>query len=157
MVHFRIISVGKIKEAWIHTGLEHYKKLISKYAAIEEITVKGEKILDESKKQMILEKEARAIIPKLNSANPLIALDEHGNNIDSPKLASTLDKYFKAGISSVDFVIGSPLGLSDHIKEKADLNLSLSKMTFPHELARLILAEQLYRAMSILHGGKYHK
>jgi 23S rRNA (pseudouridine1915-N3)-methyltransferase len=157
MVHFRIISVGKIKEAWIQAGLDHYAKLISKHARIEDTVVKGEKILDESQKAIILEKEAQSIMARLNPGNPLIVLDEHGKNIDSLKFASQLDKYFKSGKSSIDFVIGSPLGLSEHIRQKADLILSLSKMTFPHELARLMLVEQLYRAMSILHGSKYHK
>jgi len=157
MVHFRIISIGKIKEAWIGSGLDHYKKLISKFASIEEIIIRGEKIIDESRKSAILEKEGRAIIAKLNPDNPLIVLDEHGENISSEKFSGLLEKYFKGGKNVVDFVIGSPLGLSDKVRAKADMLLSLSKMTFPHELARLILAEQLYRAMSILHGSRYHK
>lgn len=157
MVHFRVISVGKIKETWIHTGLSHYKKLISKYAEVEEIIVKGEKILDESRRQIILDKEAVDIISKLSPGNPLIVLDEHGKNMESQKLAEILDEYFKGGKSAIDFVIGSPLGLSSQVKEKADIILALSKMTLPHEFARLMLTEQLYRAMSILHGGKYHK
>jgi 23S rRNA (pseudouridine1915-N3)-methyltransferase len=157
MVHFRIISVGKIKETWIRDGLEHYGKLVSKYARVEEIVVKGEKIRDESQKAMILEKESQAIFARRNPDNPLIVLDERGKNIDSVQLASILETYFKSGKSSIDFVIGSPLGLSDQIRQKANIILSLSKMTFPHELARLMLAEQLYRVMSILQGGKYHK
>lgn len=157
MVHFRIISVGKIKEAWIHTGLSHYKKLSSKYANVEEIIVRGEKIFDESRRRIILDKEAQDIMSKLNPGNPVIILDEHGKNVESEKFAEILAEYFNDGKSALDFVIGSPLGLSSQVKEKADLTLSLSKMTLPHEFARLLLAEQLYRAMSILHGGKYHK
>jgi 23S rRNA (pseudouridine1915-N3)-methyltransferase len=157
MIHFKIISIGKVKEPWITTGLEHYRKLLSKFATLEDIIVKGEKILDESQKNILLKKEARSILTRLKAGEPVICLDEHGSQFDSPKLANRLDRYFKSGQSTIRFIIGSPLGLADEIKQRADLVLSLSSLTFPHEMAKLLLSEQLYRAMSILKGGKYHK
>jgi 23S rRNA (pseudouridine1915-N3)-methyltransferase len=157
MIHFKIISIGKIKEPWITAGLEHYRKLLSKFATLEDIVVKGEKILDESQKKILLKKEAQAVLGRLKSGEPVICLDEHGLQYDSPKLADRLNHYFKNGQSTICFIIGSPLGLADEIKQRADLVLSLSQLTFPHEMAKLLLTEQLYRAMSILKGGKYHK
>lgn len=157
MIHFKIISVGKVKEPWITAGLEHYRKLLSKYATLEDIIIKGEKILDESQKEILLKKEAHQIMGRLKAGEPLICLDEHGSQYDSPKLADRLDHYFKGGQSTIYFIIGSPLGLADEVKRRADLVLSLSKLTFPHEMTKLLLTEQLYRAMSILKGGKYHK
>jgi len=157
MIHFKIISIGKVKEPWIATGLEHYRKLLSKFATLEDIIVKGEKILDESQKKILLKKEAHSILGRLKAGEPVICLDEYGSQFDSPKLADRLDRYFKGGQSTICFIIGSPLGLADEIKQRADLVLSLSRLTFPHEMAKLLLSEQLYRAMSILKGGKYHK
>lgn len=157
MIHFKIISIGKVKEPWITAGLEHYRKLLSKYATLEDIIVKGEKILDESQKKILLNKEAQAILGRLKAGEPVICLDEHGSQFDSPKLADRLNRYFKSGQSAINFIIGSPLGLADEIKQRADLVLSISRLTFPHEMAKLLLSEQLYRAMSILKGGKYHK
>ncbi|HEQ99774.1 MAG TPA: 23S rRNA (pseudouridine(1915)-N(3))-methyltransferase RlmH [candidate division Zixibacteria bacterium] len=157
MVNFRIISVGKSKESWIRSGFEHYSKLISRYARLEENTIKAEKVLDESRKDIFLQKEGERILNRLGNAAPVVVLDQAGKLMSSEKLSQYLNKHFKSGNNSIDFVIGSALGLAEEVKARADLLLAFSKMTFPHELARLMLAEQLYRAMSILHGGKYHK
>ena len=157
MVKFRIISVGKTRESWIQAGFEHYKKLASKFANVDEIIIKAEKVMDESRKDFILEKEGERILSQAGKNSPLIVLDQAGKHITSEKFAQELNRYFKSGKSAIDFVIGSALGLSPKVKERADILLSFSKMTFPHELAKLMLAEQLYRALSILHGGKYHK
>jgi 23S rRNA (pseudouridine1915-N3)-methyltransferase len=157
MVNFRIISVGKTRENWIQSGFEHYSKLISKYARLEESIIKAEKVTDESRGDVFLKKEGERILSQLDRDTPVIILDQRGKILSSETFAQYLDNNFKSGKSRIDFVIGSALGLSDEVKAKADLLLSFSKMTFPHELSKLMLAEQLYRAMSILHGGKYHK
>ncbi len=157
MISLRIISVGKSRETWIEEGVDHYKKLISKHARIEDEIVRAEKVHDESQKAIVLDKEAGLIESRIKGSNPLIVLDETGKNMSSNTLTELLDQYFIGGKNEIDFVIGSALGLSPQLKKRADHLLSLSKMTFPHELTRLILAEQLYRAMSIRAGSKYHK
>jgi len=157
MIHFRIIAVGKIKEPWIKAGLKHYYKLLSGHAAIEEITVRAEKIIDDSQKDIILKKEAKSILARLKNDDVVICLDERGALYDSYTFADHLNRCFNSGKNAITLVIGSPLGLSDEVKSKADMVLALSKLTFPHELTKLILAEQLYRALSIISGGKYHK
>ena len=157
MIKFRIISVGKTRETWIQAGVAHYTKLASKFACVDESIIRAEKVIDESRRELILEKEGERILSKTGKDSPLIVLDHNGKIVYSEKFARELNGYFKSGKSSIDFVIGSALGLSDNVKARADLLLSFSKMTFPHELAKLMLAEQLYRALSILHGSKYHK
>ena len=157
MIHFRIISVGKAKEAWIETGFSHYNNLLSKYAALEDVVVKAEKVRDESQRDLVLAREEENICARLESDNFLIVMDAAGKQYTSEKLAEYFNSKFNQGRSRFDLVIGSALGLSYKLKERADLLLSLSKLTFPHELTRLILAEQLYRALSILRGSKYHK
>ncbi len=157
MVNFRIISVGKTREGWVKSGFDHYSKLISKYARLEERIIKAEKVTDESRGDIFLQKEGERILNQLAQDTHVIVLDQRGKILSSEKLAQYLDNNFKSGKSRIDFVIGSALGLSDEVKARADILLSFSKMTFPHELSKLMLAEQLYRAMSILHGGKYHK
>ncbi|MBD3217997.1 MAG: 23S rRNA (pseudouridine(1915)-N(3))-methyltransferase RlmH [candidate division Zixibacteria bacterium] len=157
MVHFRIISVGKTKEGWVQSGFDHYSKLISKYARLEESIIKAEKVTDESRRDVFLQNEGERILNQLDQETPLIVLDQRGKILSSEKLAKYVENNLKSGKSRIDFVIGSALGLSDEVKARADMLLSFSKMTFPHELSKLMLAEQLYRAMSILHGAKYHK
>ena len=144
MIHFRIISVGKAKESWIETGFSHYSNLLSKYANLEDVVVKAEKVRDESKRRQVLAHEEENIISRLESDNFLIVLDAHGKQFTSEKLADFIKVKCNQGRSRYDLVIGSALGISDKLKERADLLLSLSKLTFPHELTRLILAEQLY-------------
>lgn len=157
MIHFRIISVGKSKEAWIESGFSHYSNLLAKYANLEDIYVKSEKVFDETRRGRVLAREQENIFSRLEKDNHLIVLDAAGKQFSSEKLANYFNDKFIQGQSRFDLVIGSALGLSDEIKKRGDLLLSLSKLTFPHELTRLILAEQLYRAMSILQGSKYHK
>ena len=157
MVNLRIISIGKTKERWIQSGFDHYSKLLSKYARLEEDIVKAEKVLDESRGDSLLKKEGERIISRLRKDEPVVVLDQNGKLMSSEQLSEHLNKHFKSGKSRIDFVIGSALGVSEDVKAHADLLLSFSRMTFPHELAKLMLTEQLYRAMSILHGGKYHK
>jgi len=157
MIHFRIISVGKARDAWIESGFSHYSNLLMKYANLEDIHVKAEKVYDESRRKQVLVREQENITSRLEKDNQLIVLDAGGRQFSSEKLADYFNDKFVQGQSRFDLVIGSSLGLSDEIKKRGDLLFSLSKLTFPHELTRLILAEQLYRAMSILQGSKYHK
>jgi len=157
MIHFRIISVGKTREKWIQQGIDHYSKLLTKTARIEDVIVRSEKVHDESQKDILLGKEAESITSRLKSGNPTIVLDEQGTHFTSIEFATKIKSYTDHGKSGFDFIIGSALGLDGALKKKADLLLSLSDFTFPHEIAKLLLAEQLYRAMSILSGSNYHK
>jgi 23S rRNA (pseudouridine1915-N3)-methyltransferase len=157
MIHFRIISVGKTREKWIQQGIDHYTKLLSKSARIEDVIVRSEKVLDETKKDFVLGKEEENILNRLKTGNPAIVLDEHGKHFGSTDFAALINDYTNHGKSGFDFVIGSALGLTEGVRKKADLIMSFSSLTFPHEIAKLLLTEQLYRAMSILSGSKYHK
>lgn len=108
--------------------------------------------------KLAMQEEALAILDKLKRHNgPVIALDRTGKDLDSPGLAAWLQKMILEGKGEVAFVIGGPLGLAPEVTERADLLLSFSKMTFPHQMMRIILLEQIYRSFRIIHGEPYHK
>lgn len=157
MIHIRYVTVGKIKTSWISEGIDHFDKLLSRYATLSEITVKEEKQAGDDKKEQVIKAESERLLATINPDSVTVVLDERGKVMTSPQLAKTIDDYAVSGRGKFDFVIGSAFGLSAEIIARADLHLSLSRLTFPHELTRLLLAEQLYRAGNILAGGKYHK
>jgi len=147
----RIIYVGKIKNENIRNLVKEYKKRISYFLKIEEIEIKEEK-----NKRIALQKESERIVNFLNKKNFKIVLDRKGKMMDSLEFSEFLNKKILEG-KNVDFFIGGPLGLKEEIFKNFDFILSLSKMTFPHELSILILYEQIYRALTIIKGIDYHK
>jgi len=157
MITFRIITVGKIKEKWIEEGCAHYRKMLLRYAQVEEIIVRQHKLSRAAKIRTALDQEADSILMHIKGRDPVIALDEHGELFDSAQFAARIKSYQVSGQSTLSFIIGSANGLAKCIKTRADLCLALSRMTYPHELAKLMLFEQLYRSLSILGGAKYHK
>ena len=149
----KIITVGSIKEKYLKDAIEEYTKRISKYTNIEIIEVKDEGLV-EPNKSLILEEEK--ILKHINDKDYLITLEIEGKELSSTEFADKLDK-ITLEASTITFIIGGSYGLSENIKSKAKLHLSFSKMTFPHQLFRVLLLEQIYRAFKINNNESYHK
>ena len=159
-MRINIVCVGKIKEKYLKLGIDEFKKRLSKYCKLEIIELEDEKApenLSDKEMLMIKEKEGKKILSKSKDNSYVIALAIDGNNLSSDELAETINKLGVRGVSNITFVIGGSLGLSDEVLSRADYKLSFSKMTFPHQLMRLILLEQVYRAYRINNGEPYHK
>jgi 23S rRNA (pseudouridine1915-N3)-methyltransferase len=159
-VNISIITVGKLKEKYLKQGIDEYLKRLSAYAKIEIIEVPDEKApeeLSETEMLQVKQKEGERILSKIHPDAHVIALAIEGKMKTSEELADGLDKLATYGKSKVAFVIGGSLGLSSEVLQRANEKLSFSKMTFPHQLMRLILVEQVYRAFRILRGEPYHK
>lgn len=155
-----IITVGKLKEKYLKQGIDEYLKRLSSYAKVEVIEVPDEKApeeLSETEMVQVKDKEGERILAKIHPDTYVIALAIEGKLKSSEELADTLDKLATYGKSKIAFVIGGSLGLSQQVLNRSDEKLSFSKMTFPHQLMRLILVEQVYRAYRINRGEPYHK
>lgn len=155
-----IICVGKIKEKYLKLGIDEFKKRLSKYCKLEIIELDDEKApenLSDKEMLMIKEKEGKKILSKIKDNSYVIALAIDGKNLSSEELADTINNLGVRGNSHIVFIIGGSLGLSDEILSRANYKLSFSKMTFPHQLMRLILLEQVYRAYRINSGEPYQK
>lgn len=146
----KVICVGKIKEDYLKKGIEEYKKRISKYSKIEII-----ELIDESNGN-ILEKERDKILKYINDKDYIITLEINGNNVDSVELSKKIENIY-LNYSNITFIIGGSYGLHDDIKSKSNYALSFSKLTFPHQLFRMMLLEQIYRSFKISHNETYHK
>ncbi|WP_307477293.1 23S rRNA (pseudouridine(1915)-N(3))-methyltransferase RlmH [Cytobacillus purgationiresistens] len=159
-MNISIITVGKLKEKYLKQGIDEYLKRLSAYAKIEIIEVPDEKApeeLSEIEMQQVKQKEGERILAKIHPDTHVIALAIDGRMKSSEELADNLDKLATYGKSKIAFVIGGSLGLSDEVLNRANDKLSFSKMTFPHQLMKLILLEQVYRAFRINRGEPYHK
>jgi 23S rRNA (pseudouridine1915-N3)-methyltransferase len=159
-VNISIVTVGKLKEKYLKQGIDEYLKRLSSYAKVEVIEVPDEKApeeLSETEMLQVKQKEGERILAKIHPDTYIIALAIDGKLKSSEELADNLDKLATYGRSKIAFIIGGSLGLSDEILKRADEKLSFSKMTFPHQLMRLILVEQVYRAFRINRGEPYHK
>ena len=153
-----ILAVGKLKEPWLREGFSEYQKRLSAYCYFSVVELPEHRLPEAPSPAQIqkgLEEEGRLILDKAGKT-PLVALCIEGKTLSSPDFAGFLGERQQAG-SSLAFAIGGSFGLSDQVKKAAVLRLSVSPMTFPHQLFRVMLAEQLYRGFSILAGGKYHK
>ena len=149
----KIITVGAIKEKYLKDAIDEYMKRLKKYTNIEIIEVKDEGQVEEQK-AIILEGEK--INKYLTPKDYIVTLEIEGKELTSPELAEKLNQ-IQIENSNIVFIIGGSYGLSDEIKQKSKLHLSFSKMTFPHQLFRVILLEQIYRAFKILNNESYHK
>lgn len=159
-VNISIVTVGKLKEKYLKQGIEEYLKRLGSYAKVEVIEVADEKApeeLSETEMVQVKQKEGERILAKISPEAHVIALAINGKQKSSEELADTLDKLATYGKSKIAFIIGGSLGLSNEVLKRADDQLSFSKMTFPHQLMRLILVEQVYRAFRINRGEPYHK
>lgn len=141
-------------------GIDEFKKRLSKYCKLDIIELDDEKApenLSDKEMEMIKDKEGKKILAKIKDTSYVIALAIDGKSLSSEELADTINKLGIRGVSNITFVIGGSLGLSDEVLSRADYKLSFSKMTFPHQLMRLILLEQVYRSYRINNGEPYHK
>lgn len=155
-----ILCVGKIKEKFYRDAISEYEKRLSRYCKLEMIEVLDEKTPDnasESVERQIKEKEAERMEKYLKEGAFVCALAIDGKQLDSVELSEKIEKLGIGGISHIIFLIGGSLGMSDNLLKRADMKLSFSKMTFPHQLMRVILLEQIYRAYRIMNHEPYHK
>ncbi|MBO4346935.1 MAG: 23S rRNA (pseudouridine(1915)-N(3))-methyltransferase RlmH [Lachnospiraceae bacterium] len=159
-MNISIVCVGKIKEKYFRDALEEYVKRLSKFAKISVFEVDDEETpanASAKEEENIKDKEAERIIKKIPSNSYLITLEIDGRKYDSVSFAKRINTLCVNGNSSICFVIGGSLGLSDKIKAMSNEKISFSDMTFPHQLMRVILSEQIYRAFKILNNEPYHK
>lgn len=155
-----IISVGKLKEKYWKDAIEEYKKRLSKYCKLEIIELPDEKIPENSslaEEEQILKKEGQRIIKAIKQDALVIALAIDGKMFSSEQFAAQIEKDTTQGLSHLIFIIGGSLGLSKEVRNKSDRLLSFSAMTFPHQMMRVILLEQIYRAIRIIKKEPYHK
>lgn len=159
-MNITIISVGKLKEKYLKLGIEEFSKRLSKYCKLDMIELDDEKCpenLSEKDMEIVKNKEGQKILSKVKSNSYVIALAIDGKNLSSEELAETMSKLAVRGSSHITFIIGGSLGLADEVLKRADYKLSFSKMTFPHQMMKLILLEQIYRAFRINNNEPYHK
>lgn len=155
-----VLTVGKIKEKYLRDGIAEYAKRLGRYCKLEVIEVADEKTPDrasQAEELQIKNIEGERLRKYIKDGDYVIALAIDGKMLDSVELSEKIEKLGVQGESSLVFVIGGSLGLADEVLQRADFKLSFSKMTFPHQLMRMILLEQLYRAYRIMHGEPYHK
>lgn len=152
MLHIQIIQVGKTKEQYYKEAEEELSKRLSRYAKVEIVIIDEKKGITDISKTMQI--EGVAILKRIPDGNYIIALDRKGDEYSSLEFAEFLKDTMVEG--KLTFVIGGPYGLSEEVLNKADKKLSLSKMTFTHQMIRLFLLEQIYRAFTILKGKTYH-
>ncbi|WP_338471206.1 23S rRNA (pseudouridine(1915)-N(3))-methyltransferase RlmH [Niallia sp. XMNu-256] len=159
-MNISIVTIGKLKEKYLKAGIQEYLKRLSSYAKVEMIELADEKAPEElslAEMEQVKQKEGEKLLGKISTDTYVIALAIDGKMKSSEELADSLDKLATYGKSKIAFVIGGSLGLSDEVLNRADEKLSFSKMTFPHQLMRLILLEQVYRAFRINRNEPYHK
>lgn len=159
-MNISIVTVGKLKEKYLRAGIAEYAKRLGAYAKITEVEVADEKApeqLSEADMEIVKKKEGERILAKIPQDAYVIALAIDGKMKTSEQLAKDMESLMTYGRSKVVFVIGGSLGLHDEVLKRADEKLSFSKMTFPHQLMKLILLEQVYRAFRIMKGEPYHK
>ncbi|CEP82416.1 23S rRNA (pseudouridine(1915)-N(3))-methyltransferase RlmH [Paeniclostridium sordellii] len=159
-MNITIISVGKLKEKYLKLGIEEFSKRLSKYCKLDMIELDDEKCpenLSDKDMEIVKNKEGQKILSKIKNNSYVIALAIDGKNLSSEELADTISKLTVRGISHITFIIGGSLGLADEVLKRADYKLSFSKMTFPHQLMKLILLEQVYRSFRINNNEPYHK
>ena len=155
-----VIAVGKLKERYLKEGIGEYNKRLSRFCELQIIEVDDEQApenLSESQEIQVKRKEAERIIKKAKDGSVLIVLDLKGKKLNSEGFADKLNSFFISGKSHITFVIGGSLGLDEELVKRADFRLCLSDMTFPHQLTRLILLEQVFRVFKILNNETYHK
>ena len=155
-----VIAVGKIKEKFYRDAVSEYEKRLGRYCKPEIIQVEDERTPDKAGTNltdMVKRKEAERILKYLREDAYIVVLDMRGKAYDSEVFAAQIESLATKGVSHIQFVIGGSLGLHEEVCKKADLTVSFSKMTFPHQLMRVILLEQIYRAYRIISGEPYHK
>ena len=161
MIRVNIICIGKIKEKYFTDAINEYTKRLGAFCKFSIVELPEEKIRNNNPNQSqideVIESEGKRIMQKIGQADFVFAMCIEGKMLSSEELSKKLDSLSVSGKSTVDFIIGGSYGLSNAVKSRADFKLSMSPMTFPHQMARMILSEQIYRAFEISANGKYHK
>ena len=155
-----LITVGKLKESYWRDAVSEYSKRLSRYVKLEIIEVADEKTpetMSAIEEESIKSKEGERILAKLRDDAYVITLEIKGNRLDSEGLAEKIGKLGLSGKSHITFIIGGSLGLSECVMSRSDYALSFSDMTFPHQMMRVILLEQIYRSYRIINKEPYHK
>ncbi len=158
-MNINIICAGKIKEKYFTAAIAEYSKRMSRFAKFSITELPDEKIPDnasEKEENAIKDKEGKAMLSKIKDSDYVIAMCIEGKQLDSVELSEKIEKISMSS-SSIVFVIGGSLGLSDEVKKRSDLRLSFGKITLPHQLMRVVLCEQIYRAFKISRNETYHK
>ena len=153
----KIIALGKIKEKFLKDGIDEFLKRLIPYASLEIVELNPVEIKDENLIQKALDEEGKNILSRIKDDSFVITMEIQGKQLSSEEFAQKINDITMNGISELIFIIGSSYGISDEVSKRSDFKLSMSKMTFLHQFARLILVEQIYRAFKILKGEKYHK
>ncbi|HQL35731.1 MAG TPA: 23S rRNA (pseudouridine(1915)-N(3))-methyltransferase RlmH [Bacillota bacterium] len=159
-MNISIITVGKLKERYLKEAVEEYSTRLSKYCKLEIIEVPDEKApenLSPAQELTVMQKEGQGILKYVKEDTYMIALAIQGKQMPSEGLADFINDLGIKGRSNITFVIGGSLGLSEEVLKRADFKLSFSPMTFPHQLMRVMLLEQVYRGFKIIKGEPYHK
>ena len=154
-----IACVGKIKEKYLTVGIDEFTKRLTPFCKLETVAINEEKMPDNpspAEKEQVLEKETQRLLAIIPENAYVILLDVIGKQLSSPELASKIDALALNGNSHITFVIGGAFGYTDALRKRADFALSFSKMTFTHQMIRLLLIEQIYRAYKISNNQKYH-
>lgn len=161
MLRVNIICIGKIKEKYFTDAIAEYSKRLGAFCKFSVTELAEERIKSNTPNPAQIDEviiaEGKRILQKISPQDYVAAMCIEGKLLSSEELAQTLDNVSVSGKSTIDFIIGGSYGLSNEVKTRADLRLSMSRMTFPHQLARVILSEQIYRAFEISTNGKYHK
>ncbi|NLL52403.1 MAG: 23S rRNA (pseudouridine(1915)-N(3))-methyltransferase RlmH [Peptococcaceae bacterium] len=160
MLHIKIVAVGKIKEKYLKEGIKEYSKRLGAYVKFQMIEVDDEPCSEKhslAEMERVKQKEGIRLLKHIEEQDYLILLDLQGRGLSSLQFAEMLATRSLAGQSKIAFIIGGSLGVSAQVQERANYVWSFSKLTFPHQLFRLILLEQIYRACKINHGETYHK
>ena len=156
----KIIAVGKLKENYLKDGISEYGKRMSRFAKFEIVELPDEKTPDnasDAQNQQIMEKEGERILGKISDRDYVIVLAIEGKQFPSEEFSKIIADATLRGYSDIVFVIGGSLGLADKVKKRANLKMSFGLLTLPHQLMRLVLSEQIYRAFMIQQGSPYHK
>lgn len=156
-MNIKIIALGKIKEKFLKDGINEFLKRLTPYASVEITELPAIEIKDEHLTDKILREEGEKILSCIKPQSFVITMEIQGKQLSSEDFAKKIEELTNDGISEIVFVIGSSCGISEIVSKRADFKLSMSKMTFLHQFARLILIEQIYRAFKIIKGETYHK
>ncbi len=153
----KIIALGKIKEKYIKIGVDEFLKRLTPYAAINVVEISPIEIKDDALVDKILEQEGEKVLANIKPTDFVITMEIKGKEYSSEEFAKKIEELTNSGTQEIVFVIGSSNGIGKNVSQRANLKMSMSKMTFLHEFARLILTEQIYRAFKIIKGETYHK
>lgn len=156
-MNIKIIALGKIKEKFLKEGVDEFLKRLTPYSSVEILELSPIEIKDENLVEKVLDEEGEKILGLIKPSSFVVTMEIGGKMFSSEEFSAKIEELINEGVSELIFVIGSSCGLSKKVSARADLKMSMSRMTFLHQFARLILVEQIYRAFKIMKNEKYHK